>query len=141
MLCGDLRKTFISELLAHKEFAHFADHRIVHGKRNLLYRRLYKFLFALGQLTEMLVRAEEFLISRFRHINQRVQNILLALEMIVQRRRLDSDLLGDLFHTCSVVAILGKQRQNFIQYSISCCHMILQSKRLIIISFIITNDY
>ena len=95
----------------------------------------------LRQLAEMPVRAEEFLISRFRHIDQRIQNIFLTLEMIVQRRRFDPDLLGDLLHTRPVIAVIGKQRQSFIQYSISCCHHILQSKRLIIISFIITNNY
>ena len=108
MMRNGLFKEDDPELLAHKEFAHFADYRITHCKRDLLYRRLNKFLFALRQLAKMPVRAEEFLITGFRHVDKRVQNIFFALEMIVKRRRFDPDLLRDIFHARPVIPVLRK---------------------------------
>ena len=52
---------------------------------------MYKFLFALGQLTEMLVRAEEFLITRFWGAEDDTSDNTLSLAMFKLREKLGSE--------------------------------------------------
>ena len=141
MAGGDLGKSFITKLLLYKKLTDFANHRVINGECYSSKSTLYKIFPAFGNLSDVLLRAEGFLVTFFRRIDQRVQNILFALEMLVKRRRFDTDLFCNLFHTGTVVTVLSKQRQRFFQYSIFCRHHFLQIIKLIIISLIIANNY
>ena len=73
----------------------------------------------------MLRRAEGCFIVLLCRIAQRVRDILFPFEMLVERRRLGTDLFGDLFHLGSVIAVLGKPRQRFDKNSFFCRHTVL----------------
>ena len=94
--CGDFGKALASELLTNKEFSDFSDYRVKNGKLHLFHSDCNKFIPAVRQLAEMLLRAEALFITRLCRVDQRVQNILLALKVIVERRRFNAAICSTL---------------------------------------------
>ena len=100
-------KSFITKLFLDKKFSYFAYHRVVHGKRNPAHCRTDEIIPVFGNLSNVLLRSEGFLIMFFRRIDQRIQDIFFALEMLVKRRCLDPDLFCNLFFTFLLVCFLS----------------------------------
>ena len=77
----------------------------------LLSTGMCEFFNRFGNFSNLLIGAKILFVVGFSRINQRIQNVLFALEMLVKRRSLDAYVLGNLLYACSVETVLREQGQ------------------------------